>query len=547
MSTLPDLLRRRMASDGARVILRRKDRGIWKPTRWAELGDEVRTLVRALQADGFAPGMVGAVLADTRPEWVLADLALQSAGGVCAGLSPFSTAEEIAAQLGETGAHTVFVENEEQLDKVLELRAGSPALHRIVILDMKGLRELDDPMCVSFAAFVARGADAWDATIDALDPDAPAALVYTQDSTGPARPIRLSHRDLAVAIEAASRVFQPHAGDERLAVMPMSHVSERVLGLYLALHSGCISNYGESAGTLEENLREVKPTVLVAAPMSWKRFRDRVVLASAAATRLQRLLFRIGFAASTAGAEARAAGRRASPWAMVGAWLARLVLANVRRELGLSRLRLGLVAGGGVAPGLVRWFMALGVDPIALYGPPESAGFAAAAAPDAIRPDDVRAPDRAGRVASCLGRIDRASHREWLAPHRRCRRAGRGPADCARQAFQSGRAVGRTACAAGTDRACSLPFAHHRRCNGGWRRPAIHWLSAAARRRRGGGLGARDARAVRQLRGGWRTVPSCVACWPPRSTGSTPVLPKGNPIRVFRAIDRRLQDGDAEV
>lgn len=549
MSTLPDLLRRRMASDGARVILRRKDRGIWKPTRWAELGAEVRTLVRALQADGFVPGMVGAVLADTRPEWVLADLALQAAGGVCAGLSPFSTAEEIAAQLREIGARTLFVENEEQLDKVLELRAGCPALRCIVIFDMKGLRELDDPMCVSFAAFVARDADApdaWNVTIDALDPDAPAALVYTQDGTGPARPVRLSHRDLAMAIEAAARLFQPHAGDERLAVMPMSHVSERVLGLYLALHSGCISNYGESAGTLEENLREVKPTVLVAAPMLWKRFRDRVVLASTAATRLQRMLFRISFAASTARAEARAVGRRVSPWATIGGWLARPVLANVRRELGLSRVRLGLIAGGAVAPGLVRWFMALGVDPIEIYGPAESAGLAAAAAPGAIRPGDVGhpiAPD-ALRVAS-EGSIELRTASGW-------HRTGDVGVLTERRLTVLGSLANRVA-------PLVVPPMQpepieHALCLS----PIIaDALVVGDGRPFLGCLLRLDADAVE----GWAHATRVPFASFAELTNSTELrgllaaeidrvnagVAHGNPIRVFHAIDRRLQDGDPEL
>jgi long-chain acyl-CoA synthetase len=390
MNTLPNLLRGRIASDAARIIMRRKDRGIWKPMSWGELGANVRSLVRAMQADRFGPGMTGAILADTQPEWLQADLALQSAGGVSAGLSPLASVEEIAIQLRDSGACLLFVENEEHLDKVLEARAACPTLHRIVIFDMKGLRGLDDPMCTSFADYLrsaANAADAWDVTIDALDPDAPAALVYAHD-----RPVRLTHRNLAATIEAAARLFEPNAADERLAVMPLSHVSERVLGAYLSLQTGCISNFGESAGTLEENLREVKPTLLVAAPLLWKRFHDRIVLAAAAATPIQRLMFRTAFAAGSAVWDNRTNGNRAERLSTAAAWLAWPVLANVRRELGLSRLRLGLIAGGTATHEMIRWFMALGVDPIEVYGPAESGGLAAAPTPGAICPGDVGYP-----------------------------------------------------------------------------------------------------------------------------------------------------------
>lgn len=426
MNTLPGLLRQRMASDAARIILRRKDRGIWKPMTWADLGTRVRALVRALHADGFGQGMTGAILADTHPEWLQADLALQSAGGASASLSPFAGVEEITRQLRDIGASLAFVENEEQLDKALEARAACPALRRIVVFDMKGLRDLNDPMCISFADYLTNGAnaaDAWDAAIDALDPDATAALVYAPDCSDSGDAVRLSHRTLATAIEAAVRLFAPHALDERLAVMPLSHVGERVLGAYVSLHAGCISNFGEGAGTLEENLREVNPTVMVAAPAQWKRFRDRIILAAGAATRLQRSMFRIAFSAGAVVGATRSDGRRATPGKSLAAWLAWPVLANVRRDLGLSRLRVGLISGGTVAPDMIRWFMTLGIDPIEVYGPAESGGLAAAPAPGTIRSGDVGSPIAPGLLRiSPAGEIelhfdsgpsDRPSDQAW--------------------------------------------------------------------------------------------------------------------------------------
>ena len=396
MSTLPDLLRRRMAADGARIILRRKDRGIWKPVRWAQLGDQVRALAQALCADGFGRGMVGAVLADTRPEWVVADLAMQAAGGICAGLSPIAGPEEISAQLREAAISMLFVENEEQLDKILALRSSCPLLRRIVIFEMKGLRDLNDPICLSLAAFVELGAvapDSWNMAIDALDLDAPAALVYTEDSAGQTHPVRLSHRHLTAVVEAATHLFGLRVGDERLAMMPMAHVSERVLGVYLSLHTGCISNYGESIETLDENLREVKPTVLVAAPWFWKQLRDRIELAARAATWTQRLLLRMAFPAGTwVAADLPGRSRHSAPWHAATSLLAWPVLVSVRRALGLSRLRLGLIAGGIVPAEIIRWFMILGIGPIELYGPAACAGLAAASAPSAVRPGDCGPP-----------------------------------------------------------------------------------------------------------------------------------------------------------
>ena len=395
-ATLPALIRQRSAEDGSRTILRKKDRGIWKPMDWAGLDAQVRAVGQALRARGFRPGEVAAVLAETRPEWVFADLGIQGAGGIAAGIYPTTDAEEVAALLRHAGATVLFVENEEQLDKALTARATCPALRHIVIFEMKGLRDLADPMCESFADFIAAGAaapDGWDAAVAALDPAAPAALVYTQGTTGPPKGVVLSHRNILFLIAQAAPLFGLRAGDERLAVMPMAHVMERVLGLALALYAGCVSNYGESADTLEENLREVRPTVLLAAPWLWKKFRDRITLAAAAAGLGQRLLFRAALAAGTAAAEAQLAGRRAAPWTAAAAWgLGRLVLGNVRRALGLSRLRLGLIGGGPVATGLIRWYLALGIPLAELYGQAECAGLAAAVPPGATRLGAVGRP-----------------------------------------------------------------------------------------------------------------------------------------------------------
>lgn len=136
MSTLPNLLRRRMATEATRTILHRKDRGIWKPMNWSQFGARVRSLVCAMQADGFGRGTTGAILADIHPEWLQADLALQSAGGMSAGLSPIGGADEVAVQLRDSGARILFAENEEQLDKTPKARPACPALCRIVIFDM---------------------------------------------------------------------------------------------------------------------------------------------------------------------------------------------------------------------------------------------------------------------------------------------------------------------------------------------------------------------------------------------------------------------------
>ncbi|HET6182697.1 MAG TPA: long-chain fatty acid--CoA ligase [Acetobacteraceae bacterium] len=394
--TVPGMVLERVAANGPRAVLREKQRGIWKSVSWADLGARMRGVAAALRAGGFAPGDVACVLAETRPEWVYADLGILAAGGVSAGIYPTSGPELVADILRDCGARILFVENEEQLDKALQARATCPALRRIVIFDMKGLRDLDDPMCESLVAFLARG-EGQEAPFHEADPGDLAVLIYTAGTTGAPKGAMLSHRNILSQVEHAARLLGQHAGDERLSFMPMCHVMERVLGLYLALYTGTVSNYAESPDSVQENLREVRPTVLKAPPHVWERFHARVQLANGAATFVQRMLFRAAIGAGLRAADRRLAGRRRSG---IGALLLRrLVLGNVRRELGLDRLRIGLIGAAPSSAELIRWFMALGIDLIEIYGQTECAGLAAAMPADAPRLNAVGRPVPYGEVA----------------------------------------------------------------------------------------------------------------------------------------------------
>ena len=146
-------------------MLRKKDHGIWKAATWAQLGARVREVGAGLKAIGFRPGDVACVLAETRPEWVHIDLGILGAGGVSGGIHPEQEAEPLGQALRDAGCRVLFVENEEQLDKALLVRERCPDLRRIVIIDMKGLRDFADPMCESLQSFVGRTVNDgdWDA------------------------------------------------------------------------------------------------------------------------------------------------------------------------------------------------------------------------------------------------------------------------------------------------------------------------------------------------------------------------------------------------
>ena len=332
-TTIPALLSERAAAAASTVVLRKKDRGLWKAVTWADLDSRRNAVAGALQAAEFRQGDVAGFLSETTPDAVYVDLGILTAGGVSLALNPDDDAEHVRLSLRDSGCRVLFVENEEQLDKALTVRAQCPALTRIVILDMKGLRDFSDPSCESFDSFIDRGTGAIPVTIR---PDHPAVRLATRT---------LNHAEVLAMVAAARQDLGARDGDERLAVLPMSDPLERIHGLYLALDAGVVSNYLESPETARENLQELKPTIFGADTEAWTRLHARITGRATAATGLQRMLYHWAIGA----------GHR-NPLANA------IVLRSIRRELGMQRLRVAYVANTKPPAAIADWAAALGVS-----------------------------------------------------------------------------------------------------------------------------------------------------------------------------------------
>jgi long-chain acyl-CoA synthetase len=344
--SIPALIAQHASSDGEAIILRTKDRGIWKAVTWSQLEAKVRAIGTALLAADFARGDVVAILSETRPEAVYADLAVLGCGAASIAIDPDEEPERVGHMLASGGVRLAFVENEEQLDKVLALRQRCPALSRIVVFDMKGLRDFADADCVSLAAFAETGGGAdWAAAVRSIAADQPAVIQFPRgDSLGRT----LTHSDLVHMVGAGRARLPIRNGDERLVVLRLSDITERVWGLYLALETGCISNYPEGPDTMIENLQELQPTVLGADAAVWGHLQALAAARTKAATATQRMTYGWALRAGRlGGSQGRLAGL--------------LVLPAIRREFGLNRLRLGYVGGTPVAPAALDWARSLGI------------------------------------------------------------------------------------------------------------------------------------------------------------------------------------------
>jgi long-chain acyl-CoA synthetase len=389
--TVPALFWNAVAQRGERVFLREKKLGIWKSWTWNQVGEAVRDMALGLRALGLGNEQVGAILANTRLEWMLADLAIQSLGAVANGIYPTDAPSQVEYLCADSSTRIIFVEDDEQLDKVLEVRSRLPLLQHIVVFDFKGLEKFDDPMVMSMDQLRARGKAA-SGTVDwqAVKPEQLAILVYTSGTTGKPKGAMHSHAGLVYATRSAVSNLPQNELDERICFLPLCHIAERIIGAYSGILTGATLNFVESPDTFAENVREVAPHVLFAVPRVWEKFYSGIHIAVREAGKLQQMAY----------AWALGCGRRVAnlvladqpvPLALkveyqLADWL---VLGNVRRMLGIQRARALLSGAAPISPELIRWYLSLGVPMLEGWGMTETCAYGTLTQPDRIRPGSI--------------------------------------------------------------------------------------------------------------------------------------------------------------
>ncbi len=382
---------------GPAVALRQKDLGIWRATTWQQLGATVREVGMGLVALGLEPGEVASIQSNTNREWLYADLGVLGAGGVANGIYPTDAPAQVEYLLADSGSRFVFVEDDEQLDKVLAVRERLPRLERTIVFDMEGLRDLRDARVMSLDALRELGRDydarhpgVWEARVAARRPGDLAILVYTSGTTGRPKGAMISHRNLLFTIDGYHAAFPQDQHDERMCFLPLCHIAERVGGEYHGLYCGAVLNFVENPETVPENVREIAPTVLTAVPRVWEKFYSAVLIRLKEASALQRCAYELAIAIGRRAATLREAGKPVPPVLWLAVWLARvLVLGNVRKAIGAQRARLLITGAAPISPDLVRWYMALGLEMVEVWGQTESGGAITANPPGRPKPGSI--------------------------------------------------------------------------------------------------------------------------------------------------------------
>jgi long-chain acyl-CoA synthetase len=381
-NTIPRLFWKRVGEWAERTAMREKVNGLWQEITWREYGLNVRYVTLGLIALGLKQGDRAAIISENNPEWLYSDMGILAAGGVTVGIYPTDSANQVEYVLNHSGAKFYIAEDEEQLDKVLEVRGSIPALEKIIIIDMEGLRHFESPMVISFAELLELGKE-WDRREPALflnrlqepRPEDLAILIYTSGTTGPPKGAMISHQNIINTMEMQNEVNPGNEKDEVLSFLPLCHIAQRTVSVFNPLLAGYKINFVEEMDTIPENMREVSPTIFFAVPRIWEKFYSGLILAMKDATALEKWAFR----------QALAVGQKVSDFRLQGSeppiflqglfkladWT---VMKNLKKSLGLNRARYCLSGAAPISPDLLKFYHSLGLDIREVYGQTENCG-----------------------------------------------------------------------------------------------------------------------------------------------------------------------------
>ena len=395
--TLPAMFWNAVQQRGAQTWMRQKQLGVWRSWSWDQTALAVREIAHGLMALGFEPGQKASILSNTTVEWVLADLAVLSAGGVSSGIYPTDAASQVQYLCADSRSTVLFVEDDEQLDKALEVRDQLPMLRKIVVIDMEGLHALQDPAVIGLDALRALGRTHAQAhpqllaqRVAAVQPQDLAILVYTSGTTGKPKGAMHSHRGLVYTVRGYNTLISRDDQDECMCFLPLCHIAERVGGEYFSMYTGAKLNFVENPDTVPENVREIAPTVFTAVPRVWEKFYSGVMIGLKEAGPLQQAAYAWAIGVGQRVADLVLAAQPVPGTLRLQFRLAQaLVLNNVRKLIGIHRARFLVTGAAPISPELVRWYLALGLPMLEVWGMTETCGAATGVPAQNMKPGSI--------------------------------------------------------------------------------------------------------------------------------------------------------------
>ena len=379
----------RVEKDSEKLALREKDFGIWNEYTWRDYGDRARLVGHGLKALGLERGDVCSIASEVNKEWLFADLGVIGMGGVTNGVYPTDAPNQVEYLVTDSGTKFYFAEDEEQLDKILEVRTNTPTLQKIIIFDMEGLRNFSDTQCISFEELLEIGQNhyeandsLWEQEIQKAAPDDLMILTYTSGTTGPPKGAMISQSNMLFMSENLTNIYGVYPHDEQLAFLPLAHIAGRMFYTFLPIQSGSVVNLVEELETAHSDQQEVSPTIHFAVPRVWEKQHSMVTIKLKEGTVFGRWAYDLAIRVGAEAARLKKNGiKPGAVLSLANKVLDLLVLKNIRILLGIDKCRWLSTAAAPIAPELIDWFWALGKPMYEVYGQTECTGIATANIP----------------------------------------------------------------------------------------------------------------------------------------------------------------------
>jgi len=405
--TLPQILKMRCEQEPHRVAIREKDFGIWNEITYKQYYTHVVNFAAGLLSLGFQRGERLAIIADNIPEWLYAELATQSLGGISVGIYQSSLPPEIAYVLSYTGASLVITEDQEQVDKLLEIRSEIPGVRKVIYQDPRGMRAYaDDPWIMAFGEVEKLGQEylkqhrgAVEDLIAKGDAEEVCHLSLTSGTTGRPKAAMLRHRNLIHMGVALQEIDPLKPTDDYLSFLPFAWIGEQMMSVGMALVGGFAVNMPESVETAMSDLKEIGPHVMFSPPRVWEGIQSDIWVRISETYPFNHWMYRwmlkIGY---------RAAGYRmyGKPIPLVlrlaYGFATQVMFKPLRDQLGFLRLRRAYTGGAALGPDVFRFYHAIGVNLKQIYGQTEIIGIAFVHRDGDVRADTVGVPIPGGEI-----------------------------------------------------------------------------------------------------------------------------------------------------
>ena len=386
INTIPRLFWDSVKSRGERVAMREKDLGIWQEISWSHYGEKAKLTGLALHTLGLEKGNVVSIASEGNPEWLYTDMGTIGAGGISSGVYTTDSAAQVKYLVNDSATKFYFAENEEQLDKILEVRGECPSLKKIIVYDMEGLNDFHDDQVISYEEFLQIGEktnqenpDLWESLVNNVSPNDIAILVYTSGTTGPSKGAMINHTNLLYSINTGYDIFDVMEHEEQLSFLPLCHILERSVSVMIPLKTGAVVNFAESIDTVPENIREVSPTVFIAVPRIWEKFYSSITILMKDATFIGKFFYQLSINVGSKYKEYFIDGKEPPLSLKLSYWICnQLVLKNIKKLLGLNNCRYALSGAAPISPDLINWYLSLGIDMREGWGMTETAGVGTA-------------------------------------------------------------------------------------------------------------------------------------------------------------------------